>query len=245
MLTGAELLTAEMEQRIIDAWGRRPVQVYATTEAPIVAAGGLEHRELRIFEDLVWIEVVDEQNRPVPAGTPGYKVLLTNLVNYAKPLIRYELTDAITLAPNGGIASIDGRSDDTLLLPGENGKPVTVPPFRLRAPFTSLKDVRACPLRPRWRQHRRARRAPAELPAQHARAGSPGTSRDARCGRSCSAPAGDGGGGDRARGARRQSEADQAGRPTRGRLGRAFFAGLVAAVELHDPLGVVLAVRRE
>ena len=122
--------------------GPRPVQVYATTEAPIVAAGGLEHRELRIFEDLVWIEVVDEQNRPVPAGTPGYKVLLTNLVNYAQPLIRYELTDAITLAPNGDIASIDGRSDDTLLLPGENGKPVTVPPFRLRAPFTPLKDVR-------------------------------------------------------------------------------------------------------
>ena len=69
-------------------------------------------------------------------------MLLTNLVNYAQPLIRYELTDAVTLAPNGDIASIDGRSDDTLLLPGENGKPVTVPPFRLRAPFTSLKDVR-------------------------------------------------------------------------------------------------------
>jgi phenylacetate-CoA ligase len=142
VLTGAELLAAEMEQRIVAAWGSRPVQVYATTEAPIVAAGGLEHRELSIFEDLVWIEVVDEQTRPVPAGTPGYKVLLTNLVNHAQPLIRYELTDAVTLAPNGGIASIDGRSDDTLLLPGEHGKPVAVPPYRLRAPFLSLKDVR-------------------------------------------------------------------------------------------------------
>ena len=143
VFTGAELLTAEMEQRIVDAWGSRPVQVYATTEAPIVAAGGLQHRELQIFEDLVWIEVVDEQNRPVPAGTPGYKVLLTNLVNYAQPLIRYELTDAVTLAPNGSIASIDGRSDDTLLLPGKNGKPVAVPPFRLRSPFTTLKNVRS------------------------------------------------------------------------------------------------------
>jgi phenylacetate-CoA ligase len=142
VVTGAELLTSEMEQRIMDAWAVRPIQVYATTEAPIIAGSRPEHRELRVLEDLVWVEVVDEQNRPVPAGTPGYKVLLTNLVNHVQPLIRYELTDSVTLTGPGLIASIDGRSDDILLLPGKDGY-VAVHPFRLRAPFAGLPDVGA------------------------------------------------------------------------------------------------------
>jgi phenylacetate-CoA ligase len=139
--TGAELLTAEMEQRIVDAWGIRPVQIYATTEAPVVAASAPGQRELGVLADLVWIEVVDEHNRPVPAGTPGHKVLLTNLVNRAQPLIRYELTDSVTLAAPDLIASIDGRSDDILLLPGTHGGPVAVHPVRLRAPFARLPEV--------------------------------------------------------------------------------------------------------
>ncbi len=141
VVTGAELLTREMEQQILDAWGVRPSQVYATTEAPIIAASAPAHRELRVLSDLVWIEVVDEQNRPVPAGTPGHKVLLTNLVNRAQPLIRYELTDSVTLAAPDVIASIDGRSDDTLVLPGKQGGEVSVHPLRLRAPFARLHGV--------------------------------------------------------------------------------------------------------
>src|SRR5919198_76152 len=139
--TGAELLTAEMEQRVVDAWGVRPVQIYATTEAPIVAASAPGQRELRVLADLVWIEVVDEHNRPVPAGTAGHKVLLTNLVNRVQPLIRYELTDSVTLAAPDVIASIDGRSDDILVLPGTHGGQVAVHPVRLRAPFARLPEV--------------------------------------------------------------------------------------------------------
>jgi phenylacetate-coenzyme A ligase PaaK-like adenylate-forming protein len=141
LATGGELLTSEMEQRIHAAWGVRPVQIYATTEVPIIAASSPEHRELRVLSDLVWIEVVDEENRPVPVGTPGYKLLLTNLVNHAQPLIRYELTDSATLAGPESIASIDGRSDDILLLPGAGGGEVAVHPLRLRAPFARLSEV--------------------------------------------------------------------------------------------------------
>ena len=143
VITGAELLSAEMEQRIVEAWGIPPIRVYATTEVPIIAASGIEHRELHVLDDLVWIEVVDEQNRPVAAGTPGFKVLLTNLVNHAQPLIRYELTDAVTLAADGRIATIEGRSDDTLLLPGRDGSQVAVHPLRLTSPFTRLRDIRS------------------------------------------------------------------------------------------------------
>jgi phenylacetate-CoA ligase len=140
VITGAELLTPETEQRIAEAWGVRAAQVYATTEAPIVAASGGDGG-LHVPTELVWVEVVDRENRAVPIGTPGHKVLLTNLVNRAQPLIRYELTDSVTLAAPDVIASIDGRSDDILLLPARGGGEVSVHPLRLRAPFATLDEV--------------------------------------------------------------------------------------------------------
>jgi phenylacetate-coenzyme A ligase PaaK-like adenylate-forming protein len=84
--------------------------------------------------------VVDKHDRPVPPGTPGHKMLLTNLVNHAQPLIRYELSDSVILAggpnplglPYARIAAIDGRSDDIITLPAPRGL-VAVYPFRLRA----------------------------------------------------------------------------------------------------------------
>ena len=77
-------------------------------------------------------------------------MLVTNLVNRTQPLIRCELADSVTLAagpdptglPYRRIASIDGRSDDILRFPGAAGGEVAVHPYRLRAPFTALGDVR-------------------------------------------------------------------------------------------------------
>jgi phenylacetate-coenzyme A ligase PaaK-like adenylate-forming protein len=77
-------------------------------------------------------------------------VLVTNLVNRTQPLIRYEISDSITLAdgpdpaglPYTRIASIDGRSDDILRFPGRGGSDVPVHPYRLRVPFTTFNEVR-------------------------------------------------------------------------------------------------------
>jgi phenylacetate-coenzyme A ligase PaaK-like adenylate-forming protein len=85
----------------------------------------------------------------VPPGVPGYRVLLTSLVNRALPLIRYELADTVTLAagpdPSGlpyrRIERVDGRNDDLLRLPRPGGGEAVVLPYRLRAPFTLLPDV--------------------------------------------------------------------------------------------------------
>jgi phenylacetate-coenzyme A ligase PaaK-like adenylate-forming protein len=44
--------------------------------------------------------------------------------------------------PYARIAAVDGRSDDLITLPGAGGRPVTVYPFRLRAPFAELLEVR-------------------------------------------------------------------------------------------------------
>ena len=145
-----EPLTADIRRRFQEAWGFQPIDIYAATEAPPMAASSIEHADLEIHEDLVILEVVDELNRPVPPGTPGAMVLLTNLVNFAQPLIRYELSDAVTMAggpsPTGRpylrIASVDGRIADTLHLAGAHGGEVALHPSGLGPAFARVTAVR-------------------------------------------------------------------------------------------------------
>ena len=143
----SEVLTDDAANRIETAWSK-PVDMYASTEVGVVAMGSLDHVGLHICEEAI-VEVVDEENRPVPPGIPGSKVLLTNLVNRAEPLIRYELADSVVLAdgpdpggrPYDRIERIDGRSDDVLTLPAHGGGNVSVHPYLLRAPFALLPEV--------------------------------------------------------------------------------------------------------
>jgi phenylacetate-CoA ligase len=147
---GAEPLTPDLRRRIRAAWDFEPANVYATTEAPIVAASTPAHAGLDIHEDLLLVEVVDEQDQPVPPGTPGFKVLVTNLVNLAQPLIRYEISDAVTLAPGPNptgrpwrcLASVEGRSAEVLHLSALGGGEVAVHPSALGVAFAGLPDVR-------------------------------------------------------------------------------------------------------
>ena len=148
VLTTSEVLTEDAAARIEAAW-TKPVQGYFTTEVGVVAAGSLDHVGLHVCEEAI-VEVVDEDNRPVPSGTLGSKVLLTNLVNHTQPLIRYELSDAVVVddgpdpsgRPYDRIRRVDGRSDDVLRLRARSGDgDVAVHPYRLRAPFVRLLDV--------------------------------------------------------------------------------------------------------
>jgi phenylacetate-coenzyme A ligase PaaK-like adenylate-forming protein len=147
----SEPVTEDIRARIAAAWRSEPTDVYATTEAAVVAASTPEHpRTLEVPEDLVVVEVVDERNLPVPPGVAGDKVLLTNLASSSLPLIRYELPDRVTLGegpnPTGRpflhLATIDGRAGDTIRLPAAAGGTVAVLPYRLGAPFARVPDVR-------------------------------------------------------------------------------------------------------
>jgi phenylacetate-coenzyme A ligase PaaK-like adenylate-forming protein len=151
MALGSEPLTAEMRATVRRAWGFDPGEYYSTTEAPTIAASTPEHpRALELFEDQFVIEIVDEHDRPVPPGTAGAKVLVTNLENYTLPLIRYVLEDRVVESPDPNpagrpyrhLASIDGRTADTLAFPGRAGGTVSVLPLRLGAPFAGLPQVR-------------------------------------------------------------------------------------------------------
>lgn len=136
IFTSSEVLTDETRRRVEDAWGKVLFNEYAATESGGLAAERSDHRGLYLFEDLVIFEVVDTENRPVPSGVYGDKVLLTALFNRTQPLIRYELHDSVRLAsepplsesPFALIESIQGRTEDILYLPGLTGGEIAVHP---------------------------------------------------------------------------------------------------------------------
>lgn len=148
--SSSEVLTPDMRRRMIEAWGQVPFDGYASTETGMLATDCERHRGLHVLSDLVLLEVVDDEGRHVPPGTPGTRVFVTNLINRTQPLIRMELSDLVTLSPERCpcgrpyplIASIDGRADDVLRLPGRDGRTVAVHPLTLRSPLAGLPELR-------------------------------------------------------------------------------------------------------
>jgi len=135
LITSSELRTPAMTERLTAAFGVAPFDLYATTEG--LWAGECEHHDgLHVWEDMTLFENVDADGRPVPPGTLGAKVLVTNLTNHVQPIIRMELADAITVEPGpcpcgrtlARMRAVEGRSEDALALPGRTGGAVTVLP---------------------------------------------------------------------------------------------------------------------
>ncbi|MBT2159754.1 phenylacetate--CoA ligase family protein [Zobellia barbeyronii] len=74
------------------AFGAPVCDQYGNTEVFTIAAECPQQHGLHIMHDAVHVEIVDEKNNPVPAGTTG-KILITDLHNEVFPLIRYEIGD--------------------------------------------------------------------------------------------------------------------------------------------------------
>lgn len=85
-------LFEDQRELIEKAFGAPVCDQYGNTEILLIAAECPEQNGLHIMQDTVHIEFVDENNQPVPADTTG-KILLTDLTNYAFPIIRYEIGD--------------------------------------------------------------------------------------------------------------------------------------------------------
>ncbi len=155
MSTSSEVRTPAMTERIAEAFGVRPFDLYGTTEG-LWGCECEEHDGIHLFEDLVIVENVDAEGRAVPAGEPGSRLLVTNLSNLVQPIIRLEITDSVTLAPAPcdcgrtlcRTAAVDGRSDDVLELPGGRGRGIAVHPMQF-AVVTRDRDVREFQVRRR------------------------------------------------------------------------------------------------
>ena len=124
--TSSELRTEEMTRAIREAWGVEPMNAYALTETGLAAWTCPEANALHVCEDSCILESVDDAGRPVPAGQPGSRLLVTSLLNYTQPVIRLEVSDQLTFAREPCacgrtlrvIEVLHGRADDILDLPG-------------------------------------------------------------------------------------------------------------------------------
>src|SRR5262245_53558905 len=129
IFTSSEVLTKESRRRIEETWGQRLFNQYAATESGGLAAECDRHQGLHLFEDLVICEVVDRDNRPVPPGVYGDKLLIMVLFGRTQPLIRYYLSDSVRLAKCPCacrraftlIDDIQGRAEDVLWFPKPEG----------------------------------------------------------------------------------------------------------------------------
>jgi phenylacetate-CoA ligase len=150
IVSSGETHTDDVVEHVRKAWDVEWFQLYGTTEAPVLGAHCSHHNGLHLFEDMVLMEVVDERNRPISPGSPGERVLITNLVARTQPLIRYAISDLVTIDPQPCpcgrpfrlIAAVEGRSDDILRVPAADGTELAVHPLTLRSPMAAIAGVK-------------------------------------------------------------------------------------------------------
>ena len=122
MTSISEPLPEIAAQRIESAFGVHVTNVYSVAECMALTCGCPASHGNHLNSELAVLEVVDADNRPVPDGVRGSKVLLTNLYNFVQPIIRYEIDDIVTMSPQicscGSllplIQSVEGRTKDQL-----------------------------------------------------------------------------------------------------------------------------------
>lgn len=141
--TGGETLAEPVRRRVQRSFGCRVRNAYGASEF-LSIAWDCGHGCLHVNADWVLLEAVDALYRPVAPGTPSHTVLLSNLVNRAQPLLRYDLGDSITVLPQPCTCGsalpaihVEGRCDDILRFPLRDRPDVKVLPLALA---TVLED---------------------------------------------------------------------------------------------------------
>lgn len=90
--TLGEQLPDDLRQLCEDAWGVRLVDTYSAEEAGYLALQCPEHDHYHVPAESVLLEILDDDGRPCAPGQAG-RVVITDLGNFATPLVRYEIGD--------------------------------------------------------------------------------------------------------------------------------------------------------
>lgn len=118
-----ETLRPALRQQLQETWGVPASDVYSAQEVGYIAlqCPDAEHAHLQ-SEHLV-IEILDEAGQPCGPSTIG-RVVLTTLMNFASPLIRYALGDYVEVGPPCAcgrglpvIRRVLGRERNLIVLP--------------------------------------------------------------------------------------------------------------------------------
>jgi phenylacetate-CoA ligase len=120
----SEVCTDEDKKTMEAALGVPVYREYGASELDVIA---IEDRAGRwsVNESNLFVEVVDDANKPLPIGEEG-RIVVTSLTNKAMPFIRYEIGDVGILARDEKglvIQKLSGRINDTIVLPSGKKSP--------------------------------------------------------------------------------------------------------------------------
>jgi phenylacetate-CoA ligase len=125
MVTTAEQLMPGQRELLEDVMTREVFNSYGAREVMNIASECEAHQGMHLSWDNLRTEVVDDDGVPVPPGQSG-RVVVTDFHNAAAPLIRYEVGDIGSMAPDEPcacgrpfprIARIEGRMQDVIQSP--------------------------------------------------------------------------------------------------------------------------------
>ena len=145
LVSTAETLREEMRETIESAFGTKVYNFYGSREITNIA-GECRDGRMHFFPFWNYLEVLDENNRPVEVGQEG-KVVITNLFNYSMPLIRYEIGDTAVLGPEKctcgnplpTLEEVTGRVMDRFLL--EDGTVIPGQYFIISLASSAIEDT--------------------------------------------------------------------------------------------------------
>jgi phenylacetate-CoA ligase len=128
IISVAEPLLPEIRAITDQTWGATVINWWASSEGGGMGISCGNGPYMHLSDDLLIIEPVDTNGRSTPPGVQSDKIYLTNLFNPLLPLIRFEITDQITVVdddepcPCGSthrrIEDVHGRFDDLFVYPG-------------------------------------------------------------------------------------------------------------------------------
>ena len=101
------------------SFGVPVVNEYGASEVGLIAFEN-NKAEWVVNSESLFIEILDENNNPLPNGEEG-RIVITSLYNKAHPMIRYDIGDTGTLTPQSTwkkpiLASLTGRTNDVAKL---------------------------------------------------------------------------------------------------------------------------------
>jgi phenylacetate-CoA ligase len=119
----AEILQPEHRAACEKGWGVPVKDVYSSQELGFIAVQCPGHTHYLVQAESLYVEILDAKGNPCGPGEIG-RVVITDLHNFATPLIRYELGDYAEVGascPTGRglpvLSRILGRSRNMLRLP--------------------------------------------------------------------------------------------------------------------------------
>jgi phenylacetate-coenzyme A ligase PaaK-like adenylate-forming protein len=147
IIADGEYLDDESRAKLSSSFDCDVLSSYSSAETGVIAYECREHH-LHLNDDRIILEPVDDLGRPVAPGTESDMVLVTNLLSFPQPIIRYALGDRVIVHDEECLCGnpscwieVKGRSMDRLRLI-DGTKKIIVPISDMEAVLKDEESIR-------------------------------------------------------------------------------------------------------